>query len=132
MTDSVVRGRLFWSQFAVLCVIGIVDVYANIHFLYWEYRWLDIPVHFLGGLWVALAVLWLSYVVKRPLLSIAATIALVLFVGVVWEVYEYFFVIIHFDNYVFETGKDLCMDVLGGSAGALVAKLLGHTKVSYE
>lgn len=116
--------RLFFAQFATLLLVGIVDVYADINHWYWQYRWLDTPVHFMAGVWVALCVVWLSHVVRRPLRGVVPIVALVFAVGIAWELYDYVFIIVYTDYYPFDTVKDLLMDVLGGLVGYSLAQRL--------
>ena len=53
-------------------IIGLLLFIFIIHFLalanhwYWTYSWLDIPMHFFGGFWVAMVYLYLI----NPKLSI--------------------------------------------------------------
>lgn len=113
----------------MLVLVGIVDVYADINYWYWQYRWLDTPVHFAGGVWVALAAVWLSRVVHKPLRSLLGVVAVVLVVGVGWEVYEYFFTASYSNYYIFDTSKDLLMDILGGLLGYLWAQRIAPQEV---
>lgn len=94
--------------------------------LYWRYLWLDIPVHLLGGIVVALGVAILpffniTYFEKRA--SLGVYILIVLSVGVVWEVFESVAVItIHDYDFWLDTSMDLCMDVVGGYIGYGIVK----------
>lgn len=69
---------------------------------YWEYRWLDIPMHLAGGFAVAWCtmVLWRKYierVVVRPRASvrwravvpIVALLGCTAVVGIAWEIFEW-------------------------------------------
>lgn len=103
-------------------MLGASHVYANMNYLYWQHRWLDTPVHFVGGLWLALAFVWLSSVFGRQIRTILPLIFIVLVVGVGWEVYEYIFEISYSSYYIFDTSKDLLMDVFGAIAAFLILK----------
>jgi hypothetical protein len=108
----------FFSSLSLLAVIHIVSLEF---FLYWKYLWIDIPIHALGGVTVALGLAILPYIrVTLPAryTSLWATLSLVFIVGVVWEVFEITSGISPGEpGFVFDTLLDLCMDVLGGAVG---------------
>lgn len=92
---------------------------------YWHYVWLDVPMHFLGGLWAGLAVTWgLRFLGFRA--SFMMVYAGVLLIGVAWEVYEYLVGIQREANYAFDTSLDLVMDSIGGIMGFFAARLREH------
>jgi hypothetical protein len=114
----------------VVAIVGMVLLVAHsvaqYGFLYWTYRWIDIPMHFLGGVWVALLSVYvllhtawgrghLPQVAQRPF-WIAVAGALVL--GLLWEWYEIVFKFFNWgwfpDSYALDTLLDVVMDVLGG------------------
>jgi len=88
---------------------------------YWEYPWLDLLMHFWGGVIVGLLVLWGSERVWGVRLSLAAVVLAALFVGIAWEVFEYALGLIEVprDVYIKDTAIDLILDTLGGSVAAL-------------
>lgn len=118
--------------FVLIWSIVVLDLLAQYLALYWVFRWFDLLVHFLGGLWVGLALLWLWYRsgygralslpegYLRPLgIALAAGLA----VGLLWEAYEF---IIWFlsetgvpDNFTIDSLGDLVMDILGALLAAL-------------
>ncbi len=88
--------------------------------LYWysSIWWFDMPMHFLGGAFLALAYLYIFSPVK---FSIWKLLLAVLLVGVGWEVFE-----IAVDEAVAKNGialldilSDLCFDLVGGAAASL-------------
>ncbi|MES2985514.1 MAG: hypothetical protein V4686_00105 [Patescibacteria group bacterium] len=111
----------FFSAAACLFVLLILNDVAVQLALYWGYKWLDIPFHFIGGFGVGLASIGLlriafpgeKYINSPQLLY---TVLLTLFVGASWEAVEtYYDVSVLFGgNFWFDTYKDLLMDTLGG------------------
>ena len=98
-------------------------------FLYWQFWWLDIAVHFLGGLWVSLALAWFFFIspyVSRPSalkLSRAFLIIVLgtLIIGCLWEVFEYSLGLsVDAQGYAFDTVSDIVLDVAGGLLGYLI------------
>jgi len=82
----------------IIWVIAILNFYAYRFHWYWEFRWLDIIMHTLGGVWAASASLWLYYfrntteelfaVPKKSSVLFVAFLSF-LFVGVGWELFEF-------------------------------------------
>jgi hypothetical protein len=93
--------------------------------LYWRFWWFDIPMHFVGGVVVALGLLVLSDLrVPLPLYrpTVVVTTAFVLFVALAWEVFEVWAGIPIESDYWFDTS----LDVLLGLGGGLVGYVLGQ------
>ncbi|HTR18658.1 MAG TPA: hypothetical protein VMH91_01595 [Candidatus Paceibacterota bacterium] len=117
--------RAFTAQAVIFILIAVLYFYFGFHERYlFTIWWWDIPLHILGGLWVALAGTWffgLFGIRVRPMQAIALAFS----VGVAWELFEYLFGIggSLFMSYPVDTAKDLFDDVLGGAVGAL---LLGY------
>jgi predicted membrane-bound spermidine synthase len=84
--------------------------------LQYYFWWYDIVLHFLGGLWVALAFQWYAHLRER-LVLIIPTICVVLIVGIGWEAFELMIGAPREDNFMFDTSLDILMDVLGGVVG---------------
>ena len=120
-----------------LSVLLLVDVLARAFFLYWRLPLLDVPMHLLGGVVVALGMHSLRVFrlpLPRPLFTLAPTLAAVLIVGLVWESFELFtgtrFVVEA--RATLDTATDLIFDVVGGALGFFIATRLsgneGETK----
>jgi hypothetical protein len=111
----------FFTASFFLVVLLILNTIATKLSLFSPYKWIDIPLHVLGGFCVGLFAIGLfkfffkeeTYLKSKQFLYI---VIMVLFVGVAWEVVEaYFKVSILFGgNFWFDTVKDLLMDTLGG------------------
>ena len=87
---------------------------------YWKYPWLDLPMHFFGGVIICLLVRWWSERVWGIRLPFMIVILSVFFVGVGWEVFEYALGLIEVprDVYIKDTAIDLLLDTLGGGMAA--------------
>lgn len=121
----------------LIVVIAIANAVADYWHLYFYIWWLDIPMHILGGLWVALTSLVLYYAFPeskekdRSLIFVyALAIASVLAIGLIWEIYE--FSVDHMFslalNKVGDTLKDLGDDFIGGVIGAALFIIRGYNK----
>lgn len=108
-----------------LCAIVALHYVLFFTRLYWEYRWLDIPMHFISGAWVAAFGYYFLFV-RGPVRAEGVYAALVVLgftalVGVLWEFHEFVFDTFITDRRlimqesVMETIGDLFFDLLGGS-----------------
>src|SRR3989338_10088082 len=101
--------------------ILILNFLANTFHLYYSIWWFDALMHFLGGLWVALACLYLFPLQNSSANSIFKILLLVLIVGVGWEVFEFVF----YDSFAsnpfnpIDTISDVFFDLSGGSCAIL-------------
>jgi hypothetical protein len=118
---------MIWNRYfppfaAVLLLVAALHWLASYQGYYWTVEWYDFMMHFLGGMWIALAVLWKSempyqYLAKwRGYATTRNILILVLLGGAAWEVLE---VLLHMmdpalPGYVWDTTHDLIMDMLGG------------------
>lgn len=111
--------RLTWLSAALILSAGlaVLHYYALADFLYWRYVWLDVPVHFLGGLALAMLVIGVlrNFHPRTFVLSMAGVL-----IG--WELFELVIQTTREANFVFDTA----LDVLMGTLGALVAYTLAR------
>ncbi|HEY4489458.1 MAG TPA: hypothetical protein VJA87_03175 [Candidatus Paceibacterota bacterium] len=112
--------RLVWLLAALVLasLLAGVHLYALLHYWYWYFPWLDVPVHFLGGAFMATAVVG---VLKnfRP-----KTFLLIVVAGAVgWEFFELLINVEREKNFLFDTSLDLLMDVLGIVLAYVAARL---------
>lgn len=99
---------------------------------YWIFTWLDIPMHFLGGAWLAIFFFFaldqagVGIVRKEksaPFLRAFFVVGLVVLFGVLWEFMEFFYdLFISRSGYALamqgnsgDTMGDLFMDIVGGA-----------------
>lgn len=88
--------------------IAIVQRYALTYNWYWEYWWLDLAMHFAGGVVVTLTAT--AFLGAR-----LATVFVMLCVAIAWEVYEYVIgaTFVREDLYR-DTALDLVFGLIGG------------------
>lgn len=128
----ILRVAIFLIAISTLALVHYV---ATVNFFYWRYSWLDMPMHFLGGLCVALgfAILPFFRITLPPKYRTILTYLLfVFFVGVVWEVFEYvnnISTVRDDDSIIIDTMVDLILDLLGGCLGYFISK---RTSDSYD
>jgi hypothetical protein len=96
---------------------------AEAYFLYDAIRWLDIPMHFFGGVIVALAIFAaVENGVRLPVDSATTVVLMVIAVAIGWEVFEWFAKEMNMDVYVADTTLDLIMGTIGGYVGYYLAQ----------
>jgi uncharacterized membrane protein YjdF len=117
--------RLFYIQFFLVLGIASVHILAlsyDLYFYIWQF---DTPMHIAGGLWVYLTTHWLVRDIAGHrdvfMYEYIFLFTTVLYVGVGWEVFEIATGIIG-NSYadLFDSSKDILMDLLGATAGAML------------
>lgn len=97
--------------------------------LYWHFWWFDMPMHFFGGVIVALGLYVLVDFrfpgVDRLLRPIQFLLA-VFTVTVAWELFELWAGIPIESDYLLDTGIDLTLGLLGGSFGYILGRALAR------
>ncbi|MEX0930927.1 MAG: hypothetical protein WDZ68_01400 [Candidatus Paceibacterota bacterium] len=113
-----------------LTTLAVVHILALRFFLYWRYEWFDIPMHLFGGAIVALGVLAardLHIPFFDRLVTFKATIVVVLFVAVIWELFEFIGGIsVIQESFVLDTATDLIAGIIGGSIGYIVGRSIAE------
>lgn len=111
--------RLTWLIAALILSAGlaVLHYYALTDYLYWRYVWLDVPVHFLGGLALGMLVIGLlkNFHPRMYVLGMVGVL-----VG--WELFELVIQTAREANFVFDTA----LDILMGTLGALVSYTLAR------
>lgn len=129
MISKILFRRAFWA----LLVCGVLNIVAVELYLYWTVWWIDMVVHFFGGMWVALISTWflsLFFSIKDWSLKKILFVAICssIFVGILWELYELYFGMTSLSDgiyYVTDTSSDLLMDTIGGIIGFInISKIL--------
>lgn len=117
----------FLIAFAVLAVIHKLAIEL---FLYWHIRWLDIPIHALGGAVVALGFFTLRDLGLFPnkFLKPVSILLLVLGVALIWEVFERVVGIPSIGDYVIDTSIDVAMGLLGAYVGYIIGNNLRNLR----
>jgi len=115
------RIKLFKRLALLIFLIFITNFFANKFYWYASIRYFDMVMHFLGGLWVGLALLWLLFKENFSFVLIFKILLGVLVVGVLWEIFE---ILVNstiaqnpFD--VLDTASDLFFDFGGGLCAIL-------------
>lgn len=113
-----------------LATLALIHNIALHFYLYWSHAWIDIPIHFFGGVCVAFGIASLTFFgirLPRFFSSFLGYVVLSLFVGTVWELFEYVGGISTYDaDFVLDTSIDFCMDVLGTVVGYFIVSKLGE------
>ena len=127
------KPSLLYTGFATLLALGFLYKIAA---AFWNVRWFDSLMHFLGGLSIGLISLWVWFVSglfgrevpSRKQVFVAALVFAML-AGVWWEVFEFVNGIAHpIGNYPLDTFNDVLADFVGG----VVAGLWGARRNFYE
>ena len=116
------KNIIFKKAFLALAITGILNWVSYKLYLYWTVWWIDMVVHFFGGLTVGLTITWLmslnrDFSMSKVSRILTAVILGTIFVGVLWEIFELYFQITSLAdgiNYWTDTTSDLIMDTLGG------------------
>lgn len=101
--------------FILICIFLTYYVSKNIFEplnFYFEYKWLDIPMHILGGFLFTNLFINLS---NNKNVNFRNILIFILFIGISWEILEYALDIINLKSFVgwFDTIKDLFDDIIG-------------------
>lgn len=113
--------KLLFLQFFVLSALAFLYFLGLLLYLEWVFWWYDIVLHFLGGVWVALA-LYTAIVYFGQTPAAAGVIGGLIIVGILWEIFELAIGAPREANYFLDTSLDLLMDVLGGFFGFLIGE----------
>lgn len=114
--------------FLTTVLLAAIHFFALAFFWYWTYWWLDILMHFLGGLLVGFAVLWfffssspraMTFEIKRALVVVLASIIVV---GVLWEAWEATAGIIRWPDEWQDSVFDIFSDIAGSLAALIVTE----------
>lgn len=114
--------RLFFAQAALLASIAAVHFLALQLYLYWYFPLLNRAIHFAGGLWAALILVWIIRFRKQEPRFFQILLGAIL-IGVAWEIFEASIGMTReAPNYVLDTTLDLTMDTLGALIGFLLTR----------
>ncbi len=114
------RKKLLHSLIILMLFIFGLDFLGRTFFWYFSLWYFDLITHFLGGFWVGMFFIYM-YLRLGGQANIPRVLLSVLFIGVIWEIFEYIVFnrigLVPFDP--FDTGLDLIVDVLGGTGAVL-------------
>ena len=123
--------KIFFNTiFGAFILMAILHVLATSFYLYWDFWWFDMIVHFLGGFFVAGLLIWFFFPLNMNSKKFKATAVIVsiLVIGVLWEVFEFRAGITmpRVRGYTLDTSKDIIMDVVGSLAVYFYALFLSN------
>lgn len=117
----------FFFFILALSLFFVANFLARIFSLYWVYPWFDTPMHVLGGVVIALGFHSMPSIVARIPKSkrtFFVTLATVLSIGALWEIFEYSVGYPSDDAYILDTLTDLTSDALGAVLGYYFVRTL--------
>lgn len=128
--------------FVFLIFILALHAVAFSNYWYWTIWWFDMPMHFFGGVWLAMAFLFLNSKFKilngssiplrsNYLIAVFITLSFVALGGILWEFFEFFYdLLISSRGYAgfaqlgaADTVSDLFFDLFGGLAAFAIFRL---------
>lgn len=122
----------------LISVIAIINAIADYEHLYFFIWWFDIPMHILGGFWIALFSLTLYYRAKFPktkdttaLFVVVFAVAVTMIVGLCWELFEFSaqtFIERADVHDLGDTLADLVNDFIGAVFATLIFIRMGYNK----
>jgi hypothetical protein len=120
------RNRIFLR--AALATVGTfllntIGIWLSLYSVIW---WYDMPLHFFGGVFTGLLIIW--FLMRYPKFVIASYTKTVIWVlliafvvGFVWEIYELVFFTIGGQNYVvLDSFSDICFDLAGATQALFI------------
>ncbi len=118
----------FYLSLAFAGFVILLHKIAHELYLYWTYKWVDIPMHILGGIMAGL----FTFIFLRAAGFAERTRSLiigVLIVGVAWEILELLYrVDVLTVRYWIDTAKDLVNDTIGGIISIYIWKKIPNQK----
>ncbi len=120
-----IKVVLLLSSLSLLAIVHAISL--NLH-LYWTHEWIDLPIHFFGGVCVAFGISILPFLhIHLPKFFSTALgyLILAVIIGAIWDLFEFYGGISMYDEYfVIDTSIDFCMDVLGSLFGFYLIRKL--------
>jgi len=118
----------FYFALAFAAFVILLHKIAHELYLYWTYRWVDIPMHILGGIMAGLFTFVFLRITRLPE-SIKNLLIGVMIVGVGWEVLELLYKVDALSTrYWIDTIKDLIDDTIGGLISIYIWKKIPNQK----
>jgi len=120
-----VSKNLFKRILYLILFIFVANYLANKFYLYSSIWYFDMIMHFLGGLWLGLLVIWFLY---SEITSSGFSLKLILkillgvfLIGVFWEIFEIIFnnIIAQSPFNTLDTISDIFFDLAGGTFAVL-------------
>ena len=104
--------------------IFAINFIAMKFYLYYSIWWFDMPMHFLGGVFLSFLALWFYrkwHILENSFSSFLFTLLFVAIIGSSWELFEFGMAdLFHFNiQPFFDTMSDLSLDLVGGIFGTI-------------
>lgn len=118
---SLLKKRIF--KRAALSTVGTalfnsIGIWLGLYTIMW---WYDMPLHFFGGVFTGLLVIWIllhygSFAFYSTVKTVFLILSLVLIFGFAWELYEFFIkTVIYGQKFIFtDSLSDVFFDLAGG------------------
>src|SRR4051812_43487253 len=104
----------------MIFIFSVDTIMVKFHWFFTIW-WSDMPMHFLGGLWVGLFFIYVIYTRNLFMQKFAMVVSCVLLMGIFWEAFEFLaFNHIGKDSFnILDTLSDVFFDVSGGLCAIL-------------
>ena len=113
--------------FPAALLVALIHSLAIERYWYWLYPWMDVLTHYLGGFFVALSILWFTFLsgfqklLSEDTIRVLCTALLAgLLIGVLWEVFEFSTGMFTLENWYPDTLFDIMFDCIGAMTAALL------------
>ncbi len=114
----------------LIFVIFFLNLVASKFYWYSLLWWFDMPMHFLGGVWLGLASVWFYFFGRKhkpmPEINVSRIVKISIIssfvIGLGWELYEYIVqIIVPIANIAspLDSVSDLFFDIAGGAVAAI-------------
>lgn len=116
--------RLAWLGVFGLALVVVGNTLAYRFAWYWRFSWLDVLMHLIGGLTVALLIIGLTPLFElTPSRVLMAAIVAGLLVGVLWELAQYYGYVLGWQSFnALQLGwSDTLLDLASDACGGVVA-----------
>lgn len=121
---------LLWLTLCITGFIAVAHYLAYEFTLYYQYPWLDVPMHILGGITAAFGFLLLPvFHIELPerYIDLLPVLAFVLVIGLVWELFEIWIGLPLIEGtYEQDLFGDLAMDLVGGALGFYLGRRINR------
>jgi hypothetical protein len=117
------KKKLLLISLLTILFIAIFHYMAIKYSWYWTYKWMDIPVHIVGGFWVSLTSLWVALKIKHidningyKKKALLIMLSSVFIIAILWEIFELVFKVTSLNsiNYWQDTLGDIFNSFIGG------------------
>lgn len=122
------KNKLLLISLLTIILIATFHYFSIQYSWYWTYRWLDIPVHIVGGFWVSLSALWVSLHISHidSILGYKRKALLVMLISVIviailWEVFELISHVTSLSSTIY--WQDTLSDISNGFVGGIISFL---------